>query len=475
MMMFNKWKSKGESNGGGAVVGSTRNITSQLQTNADGDHRGYRTHLIFAGKRDPEAPSGPSGASQSGSHFYGGHSSSHSLSHSNHPFAQAQQIRQPPHEPAARRKGSRPPNLQVEEELYARGANKQVSFGGGGGSNAWGGGGGPGGAVPSSSSGGQPHMAYQGPPTYYNGHGGAPTTGVFEDPTGKPGMLEVVAGLSRDCFIIPLACVDRFLPAGLTLPELQSRSNNNSSSSSGAGTPLNVLEVADPQLAVVVHLMTPLIPLSQPLDSPTNHPERVQRTLAMELIERAKLERQASHGLLLASMENSSDFPLMALYVVPKLRTDATDFLETARKNALDVFDPPTIGHCGDNFFHLCREVATIARPPTEHNGGKKTKANATGYIVSIFRVFDGDDREKLERNWLYWTGARTLYRHLPKSVGLRRITLHKSALRGDKLYLLLCECSNFLENVNSAAQLLPALRARLCGYTGIYRIAHAF
>lgn len=48
----------------------------------------------------------------------------------------------------------------------------------------------------------------------------------------------------------------------------------------------------------------------------------------------------------------------MALYVVPKLRTDATDFLETARKNALDVFDPPTIGHCGDNFFHLCREVS---------------------------------------------------------------------------------------------------------------------
>lgn len=74
------------------------------------------------------------------------------------------------------------------------------------------------------------------------------------------------------------------------------------------------------------------------------------------------------------------------------------------------------------------------------------------------------------------FSGARTLYRHLPKSVGLRRITLHKSAaLRGDKLYLLLCECANFLENVNSAAQLLPALRARLCGYTGIYRVAAAF
>jgi len=43
-----------------------------------------------------------------------------------------------------------------------------------------------------------------------------PLSFIGEDP-GKPGMLEVVAGLSRDCFIIPLACVDRFLPAGLTV------------------------------------------------------------------------------------------------------------------------------------------------------------------------------------------------------------------------------------------------------------------
>lgn len=49
-------------------------------------------------------------------------------------------------------------------------------------------------------------------------------------------------------------------------------------------------------------------------------------------------------------------------------------------------------------------QVATIARPPLE-TPGKKGKASTTGYIISIFRVFDGDDREKLERNWLYWTG----------------------------------------------------------------------
>ena len=50
-------------------------------------------------------------------------------------------------------------------------------------------------------------------------------------------------------------------------------------------------------------------------------------------------------------------------------------------------------------------KVATIARPPLDTNPAKQGKKPATGYIVSIFRVFDGDDREKLERNWLYWTG----------------------------------------------------------------------
>lgn len=27
------------------------------------------------------------------------------------------------------------------------------------------------------------------------------------------------------------------------------------------------------------------------------------------------------------------------------------------------------------------------------------------------FQVFEGDDGERFEKNWLYWTGARMLYR----------------------------------------------------------------
>jgi hypothetical protein len=67
------------------------------------------------------------------------------------------------------------------------------------------------------------------------------------------------------------------------------------------------------------------------------------------------------------------------------------------------------------------------------------------------------------------------MYRYLPKSVGLRRITLHKSMSQGDKMYLLICECAQLQDNLSAAAILLPALRARLCGYIGLYRPSVCF
>lgn len=92
------------------------------------------------------------------------------------------------------------------------------------------------------------------------------------------------------------------------------------------------------------------------------------------------------------------------------------------------------------------------------------------------FQVFEGDDGERFEKNWLYWTGARMIYRHLPHNVGMRKIALHKSvASQGDKMYLLVCECANLMDNLSGAAMLITALRARLCGYTGLYRPIQTF
>ena len=67
------------------------------------------------------------------------------------------------------------------------------------------------------------------------------------------------------------------------------------------------------------------------------------------------------------------------------------------------------------------------------------------------------------------------LYKNLPRNVGLRRLPLHKSATGPNVNYILLVECSHFLDNINQAANLLPVLRARICGYTGIFRIVESF
>lgn len=64
----------------------------------------------------------------------------------------------------------------------------------------------------------------------------------------------------------------------------------------------------------------------------------------------------------------------------------------------------------------LYSEVAAICRPPlvlsqNEMGGFKKSQTPSTGYIISVYKVFEGDDGERFEKNWLYWTGARMLYR----------------------------------------------------------------
>ena len=57
--------------------------------------------------------------------------------------------------------------------------------------------------------------------------------------------------------------------------------------------------------------------------------------------------------------------------------------------------------------YFVC-QVATIARPPVDP-AHKRPSTDYTGYIICIYQVFKGDDGEKFERNWLYWTGEDCL------------------------------------------------------------------
>ncbi|XP_033227407.1 uncharacterized protein LOC117179576 isoform X3 [Belonocnema kinseyi] len=280
-------------------------------------------------------------------------------------------------------------------------------------------------------------------------------------PRGEPISL---ATLEKDCFIIPLAALERFLPAGVPHAPITDKKR--------PGSPLSVLEVEDPKQCVLAHFMSPLEPLDPIVESPVSKPLVLQRDTAAELV--AEIAPSASQSILLTNMERNADFPFITYYLINKQNTDILEFYQEVQCAALRKFDPRDLRYAANHNLDLFNEVATIARPPLEPPGGRPP-IPSTGYIVSIFKVFEGDDGLKFEQNWLYWTGARMIYRYLPKSVGLRRITLHKSMSQGDKTYLLICECSQLQDNLSAAAILLPALRARLCGYIGLYRPSVCF
>ncbi|XP_058066762.1 uncharacterized protein LOC131216325 isoform X1 [Anopheles bellator] len=302
--------------------------------------------------------------------------------------------------------------------------------------------------------------------------GGQPGSGGFVSSRSEPISL---ATLDKDCFIIPVHSLDRFLPAGIPLPTPET------ADASQVG-PLSVLEVSDPKICILAHLMSPLEPIDPLLESPLAHPLMKQRAVASELLNEVQQGNNAVGGMLLANMERSSaEFPFIAYYVINTTQTDPAMFYTGVRGASLSKFEPKNTRYTAAHTLDLYSEVASICRPPlalapNEVGSVKRGQTPSTGYIISVYKVYEGDDGERFERNWLYWTGARMIYRYLPKTAGLRRITLHKSvSSRGDKMYLLLCECADLLKDLSAAALLIPALRARLCGYTGLYRPIQTF
>ena len=101
----------------------------------------------------------------------------------------------------------------------------------------------------------------------------------------------------------------------------------------------------------------------------------------------------------------SAEYPFINYYVIQKPRPATQSFFREVRSRAYDAFNPNKIGFRCDHTVDLFEEMATIARPPVEQLS-KKPITDTTGFIVCVYKVFRGDDGEKFERNWLYWTGV---------------------------------------------------------------------
>ncbi|XP_064490212.1 uncharacterized protein LOC135401634 [Ornithodoros turicata] len=273
----------------------------------------------------------------------------------------------------------------------------------------------------------------------------------------------------QDCFIVSARTMERFLPAfGQDAVE---RASSSASSSCGAVS----VEVAECCACIVVDLCENAGFTCHDLPSPTTDLAPMPRDwIALQLGRQRQAfawlrESPVREGLLLMNVERNSQFPFVTYLVCDSGDPD---------RLILQMESHHATGPDDERLHHTAayEEVATIARPPVDMLP-KKPTTDKTGYILSAFRVFPGEDREKLDRSWLLWTGARQIYRRLPPHLGLRRITFHKKVSPVDHgiTYILLCECPTLMDYVPEACVLVDQLRARCCGYTALYRIVDAF
>ncbi|XP_063880324.1 uncharacterized protein LOC135111179 isoform X2 [Scylla paramamosain] len=273
--------------------------------------------------------------------------------------------------------------------------------------------------------------------------------------------------LKQDSLMIPASRMAQFFPAGHPIP---------TSSSHGR---LRLLEAPEQNIQVVFHMMGHATHVTPALCSPlqdlyTQHRDCVLKAFRAA-VSGAGVSNAALQGMVLLNLERGGEmgaveYPFMMVWVVDGRQCDSRLVISKLRQLSLEVFDPAKTGFSCPHYFDTFEEVAMLARPPLEKLTRKAT-TSATGYILTVFKVFEGDDSVKFERNWLSWTGARTLYKSLISEVGLRRLTLHKSRAQGGMLhYVLLCDCANFLTNLHQAVRAIPSLRLRLCGDMGLYR-----
>ena len=104
----------------------------------------------------------------------------------------------------------------------------------------------------------------------------------------------------------------------------------------------------------------------------------------------------------------SAEYPYINYFVIQKTRHEAHQFFRAAQHNCFDIFNPTKSGYSCNHTIDLYDESATIARPPVD-TSSKKPVSDLTGYIICVYHVLKGDDGEKFERNWLYWTGMHVM------------------------------------------------------------------
>ena len=108
----------------------------------------------------------------------------------------------------------------------------------------------------------------------------------------------------------------------------------------------------------------------------------------------------------------------------------------------------------------------------------RKPPNDTTAYIISAFKTLESQDTRKLDETWSTWSGADFIVEHIPKVLGLQRVTFHKVKYNHgyDTFhYILMCELSRALPKMSRALSFVEVVKLRQCGYTSLYLIEHDF
>lgn len=124
-------------------------------------------------------------------------------------------------------------------------------------------------------------------------------------------------------------------------------------------------------------------------------------------------------------------------------------------------------GYCEKHTF-VDRRASLLPKRPSNPNAA---------YIVSAFKT--AGNLDSLDRTWTYWSGADYIVENIPKALRLERVTFHKLKHGGHEKenfsYVLLCEVSEALSDMNRAREFIDTLKYRQCGVTSLYVIDHFF
>lgn len=194
-----------------------------------------------------------------------------------------------------------------------------------------------------------------------------------------------------------------------------------------------------------------------------------------------KQNKNFEEGMLLRNITDDGLYTYMHYAVFSTKSQDVVKLSKEVKASYTDV-----VKNCfGKSQKHLSGtfvELASTAAPQVAKESRKPTN-QTTAFLVAAYKLLPEADLEIMDKTWAVWSGARTIYKNMPKNMGLKRLSFHKSAIekvRGKYgfNYALVAECSNVLSSesvLTPALRYIDELKARKCGDMGLYALLQTY